>query len=71
MDNQHEIEIRVVKLETIIGDKDSGMMSDIHSIKSTLEELKKSRWQLFGGLAVVVCIGQFVATMFLKTLISK
>lgn len=54
----HNLELRVVRLETIIGDKDAGMVSDIHGIKSTLENLKQFQWKLFGGLAVVIFVAQ-------------
>lgn len=53
-----DFEIRLVRLETIIGDKDSGLVSDIHGIKSTLENLKQFQWKLFGGLAVVIFVAQ-------------
>ena len=57
----NDIEIRLVRLETIIGDKDSGLVSDIHGIKSSLESLKQFQWKLFGGIAVVMF---FVQALF-------
>jgi hypothetical protein len=55
-----------VRLETIIGDKDAGMVSDIHGIKSTLEGLKQFQWKLFGGLGVLVVLVQLISRMTLK-----
>lgn len=57
----NDIEIRLVRLETIIGDKDSGLVSDIHGIKSSLESLKQFQWKLFGGISVVMF---FVQALF-------
>jgi len=57
-ETQHNLEVRIVRLETIIGDKDAGMVSDIHGIKATLEGLKQFQWKLFGGLGVLVVLAQ-------------
>ena len=55
-----------MRLETIIGDKDAGMVSDIHGIKSTLEGLKQFQWKLFGGLGVLVVLAQLIGRIGLK-----
>jgi|GEM_PF-820867 hypothetical protein len=60
------LEIRIVKIETIIGDRDAGIVSDIHGIKATLEGLKQFQWKLFGGLGVLVVLAQFLGRIGLK-----
>lgn len=70
-DLQHQIELRLVKIETIIGNKDSGLMADIHNIKADVEDLKRYRWQLLGGVTVIVAIFQIVGAFALKYLLTK
>ena len=53
-DQQHQIELRLVRLETIIGDKDSGIVSDIHSIKQGMDAMKVVLYKLFGGFSVLI-----------------
>ncbi len=65
-ENLHNLEVRIVRLETIIGDKDAGMVSDIHGIKATLEGLKQFQWKLFGGLGVLVVLAQLIGRMTMK-----
>lgn len=65
-DPHHNLEVRIVRLETIIGDKDAGMVSDIHGIKATLEGLKQFQWKLFGGLGVLVVLAQLIGRIGLK-----
>lgn len=65
-ETQHNLEVRIVRLETIIGDKDAGMVSDIHGIKATLEGLKQFQWKLFGGLGVLVVLAQLLGRIGLK-----
>jgi len=65
-ENQLNFEVRLVRLETIIGDKDSGLVSDIHGIKATLENLKQFQWKLFGGLAVVIFLVQILFKISFK-----
>jgi len=65
-ENPNNLEIRIVRLETIIGDKDAGMVSDIHGIKSTLEGLKQFQYKLFGGLGVLVVLAQILGRIGLK-----
>lgn len=65
-ENLHNLEVRIVRLETIIGDKDAGMVSDIHGIKATLEGLKQFQWKLFGGLGVLVVLAQLLGRIGLK-----
>jgi hypothetical protein len=55
-----------VRLETIIGDRDAGIVSDIHGIKATLEGLKQFQWKLFGGLGVLVVLAQLLGRIGLK-----
>ena len=66
LENPNNLEVRIVRLETIIGDKDAGMVSDIHGIKSTLEGLKQFQWKLFGGLGVLVVLAQLIGRIGLK-----
>ena len=65
-ETQHNLEVRIVRLETIIGDKDAGMVSDIHGIKQTLEELKRFQYRLFGAMTVIIAIIQAVFRFSLK-----
>jgi hypothetical protein len=62
----HELEVRIVRLETTIGDKDSGLVSDIHGIKACVEGLKQFQFKLFGGLAVIIVIAQMFVRIILK-----
>jgi hypothetical protein len=55
-----------VRLETTIGDKDSGLVSDIHGIKACVEGLKQFQFKLFGGLAVIIVIAQMFVRIVLK-----
>jgi hypothetical protein len=64
--DNHELEVRIVRLETTIGDKDSGLVADIHGIKACVEGLKQFQWKLFGGLAVIVVIAQTFVRLILK-----
>lgn len=65
-ENQHSLESRIVRLETIIGDRDSGLMSEVHGIKQTLEELKRFQYRLFGAMTVIVAVIQAIFRMTLK-----
>ncbi len=65
-ENLNNHEVRIVRLETIIGDKDAGMVSDIHGIKATLEGLTQLQWKLFGGLGVLVVLAQLLGRIGLK-----
>lgn len=65
-ETQHSLESRIVRLETIIGDRDSGLMSEVHGIKQTLEELKRFQYRLFGAMTVIVAIIQAIFRMTLK-----
>jgi hypothetical protein len=64
--DNHELEVRIVRLETTIGDKDSGLVSDIHGIKACVEGLKQFQFKLFGGLAVIIVIAQMFVRIILK-----
>ena len=59
-DQQHQIELRLVRLETIIGDKDSGIVSDIHSIKQSMDSMKVVLYKLFGGFSVLIVAIQII-----------
>ena len=59
-DQQHQIELRLVRLETIIGDKDSGIVSDIHSIKQSMDSMKVVLYKLFGGFSVLIVALQLI-----------
>lgn len=65
-DQQHNLELRIVRLETIIGDADAGMVADIHGIKSTLENLKQFQWKLFGALSVIIVVAQLIIQLMFK-----
>ena len=65
-ETQHNLEVRIVRLETIIGDRDSGLVSDVHGIKQTLEDLKRFQYRLFGAMTVSVAIIQAIFRMTLK-----
>jgi hypothetical protein len=65
-ETQHSLESRIVRLETIIGDRDSGLMSEVHGIKQTLEELKRFQYRLFGAMTVIVAVIQAIFRMTLK-----
>jgi len=64
--NCRDLEVRIVRLETIIGDRDSGLVSDVHGIKQTLEELKRFQYRLFGAMTVIIAIIQAVFRFSLK-----
>ena len=66
-----ELEIRMVRLETIVGDKDGGLVADIHKIKSDIEDLKKFRWQLFGSITFMMFVMQVAGLAVIKQLLGK
>jgi hypothetical protein len=66
-----ELEIKMVRLETIVGDKDSGLVADIHKIKTDIEDLKKFRWQLFGSITFMMFVMQVAGLAVIKQLLGK
>lgn len=65
-DQQHQIELRLVRLETIIGDKDSGIVSDIHSIKQSMDSMKVVLYKLFGAFSVLLVVVELVLKFAIK-----
>jgi len=65
-DQQHQIELRLVRLETIIGDKDSGIVSDIHSIKQGMDSMKAVLYKLFGAFGVLLVVVELVLKFAIK-----
>jgi hypothetical protein len=65
-ENQHSLEVRIVRLETIIGDRDSGLVAEVHGIKQQIDELKRFQYRLFGAMTVIVAIIQGIFRLTLK-----
>lgn len=65
-DQQHQIELRLVRLETIIGDKDSGIVSDIHSIKQAMDSMKIVLYKLFGAFGLLLVVLELVFKYAIK-----
>lgn len=66
-----ELEIKMVRLETVVGDKDSGLVADIQKIKTDIEDLKKFRWQLFGSITFMMFVMQVAGLAVIKQLLGK
>ena len=55
-----------MRLETIIGDRDSGLVAEVHGIKQQIDELKRFQYRLFGAMTVIVAIIQGIFRLTLK-----
>jgi hypothetical protein len=65
-DQQHNLELRIVRLETIIGDADAGMVADIHGIKAQIDNLRAFQWKLFGAFSVIPVVAQLIIQVMFK-----
>lgn len=65
-DYQHNLELRIVRLETIIGDADAGVVADIHGIKSQIDNLRAFQWKLFGAGGAILVVANILVEIAFK-----
>jgi hypothetical protein len=61
-----EIRDRLIRLETIVGDEQRGVLSELKEVKLSVQELKSFQLRVMGGFGVVAIIAQVGIQMFLK-----
>lgn len=61
-----EIRDRLIRLETIVGDEQRGVLSELKEVKLSVQELKSFQLRVMGAFGVVAILAQVGIQMFLK-----
>lgn len=61
-----EIRERLIRLETIIGDENRGLLSELQGVKQSVDELKSFQLRVMGGFGVVAIAAQIGIQLFVK-----
>jgi len=61
-----ELRDRMIRLETIVGDNERGLMAEINSLRNSVESLKSFQLRIMGGFGVVAVIAQVLIQLILK-----
>lgn len=61
-----EIRDRLIRLETIVGDEQRGVLSELKELRQSVQELKSFQLRVMGGFGVVAILAQVGIQMFLK-----
>jgi hypothetical protein len=64
--SDQEIRERLIRLETIVGDEQRGVLSELKELRQSVHELKSFQLRVMGGFGVVAIIAQVGIQMFLK-----
>ena len=64
--SDQEIRERFIRLETIVGDEQRGVLSELKELRQSVQELKSFQLRVMGGFGVVAILAQVGIQMFLK-----
>lgn len=57
---------RMIRLETIVGDNDRGLLAEINGLRNSVESLKSFQLRIMGGFGVVAVLAQVLIQLILK-----
>lgn len=61
-----EIRDRLIRLETIVGDGERGLLAEIASLKRAVDELKSFQLRVMGGFGVVAVLAQVAIQLIMR-----
>lgn len=64
--SDHEIRDKLIRLETIIGDDSRGVLSELKSLKKSVEALKGWQLKVMGSIGAAAVIAQIAIQVFIK-----
>lgn len=64
--SDEEIRDRLIRLETIVGDGERGLLAEITNLKQAVDDLKSFQLRIMGGFGVVAVVAQVVIQLVLK-----
>jgi hypothetical protein len=64
--SDEEIRDRLIRLETIVGDGERGLLAEITSLKQAVDDLKSFQLRIMGGFGVVAVVAQVAIQLFLR-----
>ena len=57
---------RMIRLETIVGDNDRGLLAEINSMRIAIDGLKSFQLRILGGFGVLAILAQVAIQILLK-----
>lgn len=64
--SDEEVRDRLIRLETIVGDGERGLLAEIINLKQAVDDLKSFQLRIMGGFGVVAVVAQVVIQLVLK-----
>lgn len=64
--SDEEIRDRLIRLETIVGDGERGLLAEITNLKQAVDDLKSFQLRIMGGFGVVAVVAQIVIQLVIK-----
>lgn len=64
--SEQELRDRLIRLETIVGDGERGLLAEITGLKKAVDDLKSFQLRVMGGFGVVAVVAQIVIQLVLK-----
>lgn len=64
--SEQEFRDRLMRLETIVGDGERGLLAEITNLKRAVDDLKSFQLRIMGGFGVVAVVAQIVIQLVLK-----
>jgi predicted component of type VI protein secretion system len=64
--SDQEMRDRLIRLETIIGDENRGLLAELQAVKKSVDELKAFQLRAMGAFGVVAVAAQVIIQLVLK-----